>query len=218
MTQAEKDRIEKDLSDLYETEQTSGTPLSGTFNLMATMQDLGNDLEALNAHDYDADIEETYVEGVETVDSMAKLYLNENTELLNHPYIKKKRQHDAANQADMLFLQKITKKAVVMQLRAMDLGANSPRDFETFYNGIKELRENIKHAALTQNQMEGFYKMLRTDLGISDEPIGKEIEDTSTSTAPKHNIVDPKNLNSKLEEMMKEMAKNNPNPNGGVGK
>jgi len=205
MTKEDRERIEKELSDVYDDASTNGVKVDNTFNLLATMQDLGNDLEALEIHNYDADVVETMQEGVETVDAMAELYLNNNKELLSNPYIVKKRMHDASNQADILFLQKITKKAIVMQLKAMDLGDNSPRHFETFYNGIKELRENIKHASVTQNQMEGFYKQIRTDLGIATDPIGKEIEQDSNT--PKHNIVDPKNLNAFADAHMEQMKK-----------
>lgn len=193
-----------ELDKLYNEAMAATPSLQGTFAL-AEPDDLGIDdeLEKFEIYDYEQDMHEALVEGIETVDHMASLYLNGNQELVEHPYIKKKRLYDAVNQADMMFVQKMAKKALVMQAKQIDMGDATPRHYETFYAGLREVRENIKQLTTTQQQMEGFYKMLRTDLGMSETietnvPIEEEV-------SKKDEVFDPKKFDTKMAEMMKQM-------------
>lgn len=153
--------------------------------------------------DYEKILDEAIIESSEVVDNMAELYLDGNTELVNNPYLAKKRKHDAVNLADMLFLQKMAKRAVIKQLKQMDEGSMGARDFETFYGGLKEIRENIKQSTSTQNIMEGFYKSIREDL--SHTKLGEEsgIGNDNDTKNEKLNIQDPKNMNSRLDDLIK---------------
>ena len=111
----------------------------------------------------------------------------------------------------MLFLQKMAKKAIITQLEQMDQGDLTPRHYETFYQGLKEIRENIKQATSTQSMMESFYKTIREDLGMTGNIGGdgttKSVEETSEESLD-FNTMDPDTLNAKLDEIMKTQAAN----------
>lgn len=194
-----------ELDKLYNEAMAATPSLQGTFSL-AEPDDLGIDdeLEKFEIYDYEQDMREALVEGIETVDHMAGLYLNGNSELVEHPYIKKKRLYDAVNQADMMFVQKMAKKALIMQAKQIDMGDATPRHYETFYAGLREVRENIKQLTTTQQQMEGFYKMLRGDLGMSEKIETNMVIEEETDNK-KDEVFDPKKFDTKMAEMMKQM-------------
>jgi hypothetical protein len=131
---------------------------------------------------------------------MSDLYLNSNDALLKNKYIRNKVLTDAQNLADMFFLQKIAKRAITKQMEQIDSGEGSPRHYETLYNGMKEIRENIKQSTMTTSTMEGFYKQLRDDLGI-EETIGDNDETN------KGNITNQQDLNDKLDDIIKNQKK-----------
>lgn len=196
----------EELEKLFEEAQGIDGDLSS--ELIANPEDLV-DIEEMKEHDYYADLEESIKESKEVVDSMARLYFNDDDNILNHSYLKKKREHDAINHSDMLFLQKMAKKAIIKQLEQMDQGELSPRHFETFYNGLREVRENIKQSTSTQSTMEAFYKTIREDLGLSGnignaETKPKDEEDYDNFDL---NSLDPQKLNDVLKELEKKKNK-----------
>ena len=197
MSEEEKKRKEEELNNLYSDAKNDSLDMNN--QLLALPEDFP-DMPELEMYDYDKDLEESLKEGKEVIDNMAGLYLNNNTEILNHPYLLKKKQHDADNQADILFLKKMSKRALIMQLRSMDMGDTSPRHFETFYTGLREIREINKQSTSSQNLMETFYKTLKNDLGLEDKPI----ETTQTEKSVEGNTTDQKSLNDKLRDLMKK--------------
>jgi hypothetical protein len=204
MSNEEKKKKIEELDQLFSDAQSSPN-LQNPMELMATLEDLP-DLPEVELYDYDTDINEAAEEGKEVVNSMAGLYLNNNEEVLSHPYIKKKIEHDALNHGDMIFLRKMAQRVLIMQMRQIDLGDCSPRSFETFYAGLREMREINKQSTATQSVVESFYKTLKTDLGIQEKLMPDSIEDTEDS-----NITDQKALNNKLSEFLSKMNKNKDN-------
>jgi hypothetical protein len=202
----------EELEKLFEEAQGIDGELST--DLIANPSDLV-DVEEMYEHDYYADLEESIKESEEVVDSMARLYFNDNDDILNHPYLKKKREHDAMNHSDMMFLQKMAKKAIIKQLQQMDQGELSPRHFETFYNGLKEVRENIRQSTSTQSTMESFYKTIREDLGmtgnIGDSDTKKKSDGVNDGNLDL-NSLDPQKLNEVLKDIQKkQQQKDNKN-------
>jgi hypothetical protein len=195
MDKNEKKKIEEELDKLY-SEASEETELD--YSLIASKEDLG-DVTEVTIYDYDKDLTESEREGVSAINNMADLYIGQSEQLVNHPYIKDKIKHDSVNHGDMAFLQKLTKRALILQMKQMDLGDNSSRSYEVLYSGIKELRENIKQGISTQNTIEGFYKAIKDDLGISSTPSLGENNSNGGGA-----IMDDKTLNTKLEEMMKK--------------
>jgi hypothetical protein len=203
MTNEEKKRKLEELDQLF-SEAESSPKLQNPMELMATLEDLP-DLPEVEMYDYDTDINVAAEEGKEVVNSMAGLYLNNNEEVLNHPYIKKKIEHDALNHGDMIFLRKMAQRVLIMQMKEIDLGNTTPRHFETFYAGLREMREINKQSTATQSVVESFYKTLKDDLGIQDKPMS----DITDELKEDSNITDQKALNTKLNELLSRMNKNN---------
>ncbi len=162
---------------------------------------LAEKLPEIELYNYDKDINESRTEGSSVIENMANLYLGTTPEVLNHPYIKKKKEHDANNQADMLFLKKMAMRALIIQLKQMDMGDTSHRNFETFYTGLKEIRDIVKQSTSTQNLQETFYKQLKDDLGIQGQPA---ITEGTSGTGNSGNISDSKSLNDTIKRMMEK--------------
>jgi len=207
----------KKLEQLFNDAQNIGNDDELNENLLATSDDLINTEDVIE-HDYYQDLNEALTESNDVIDSMARLYLNDNENIVNHPYLKEKRKHDAINHADMTFLQKMAKKAIIKQLQQMDQGDLTPRHFETFYNGLKEIRENIKQATSTQATMENFYKTIREDLGITGNIGGNatnndvNVENEEENTTLDLNSMNPQDLNEvlrKIKETQKDKKSNN---------
>ncbi len=201
MNKEEKNKKENELDYLYDNSLSEGGELD-TSNIMGGIDDFTD--EEYEAHDFEGEMVEIYNDSKDVIGNMSSLYLDENEELLENPYIKKKIQSDAQNLADMTFLQNIAKMAIIKQMKQIEQGDVTPRHFETLYGGMKEIRENIKQATVTVNTMEGFYKELRDDLGLKEQ-----IGDISEESGENKNVVDQKNLNMQLEEILKKRKKKN---------
>jgi hypothetical protein len=130
---------------------------------LATMDDLP-DLGQIELYDYDADIKTASKKGNDVLESLVDLYLGEFPELKNNQYIRNKMKEDALVYAETLFLQKMTRKNFLSQLRQVDNGDNSARMHEVINQTIKEVRENSKFASTMRSDLEKFYKELRTDI------------------------------------------------------
>ena len=201
MNKEEKKNKENELDYLYNNSLSEAGELD-TSSIMGGINDFIDDEYV--EHDFESEMLGIYTESKEVIGNMSALYLDENEELIENPYIQKKIQSDAQNLADMTFLQNIAKMAIVKQMKQIEQGDVTPRHFETLYGGMKEIRENIKQATVTVNTMEGFYKELRDDLGLKEQ-----IGDISDDSGEKKNIVDQKNLNMQLEEILKNRKKKN---------
>lgn len=200
MKKDEKKQLEDQIKQLY-SEAEMGVGSAGDFDdpqsLLANQEDLEG-LDDLEMYDYDKDLLDSLDEATDTINNMSDLFIGNSDAIVNHPYLKQKRTNDASNHADMLFLQRMAKKALITQLKQMDMGDLTPSHFNSFYGGLKEVRENIKQANSNQNTMEQFYKSLKTELNIQDKP--SEDEESN-------NRVDMKDLNKKLEDMMNKGEK-----------
>jgi hypothetical protein len=199
MNKEEKKNKENELDHLYNQSLSEGGNIESE-GLMADFEDFTD--ETYDEHDYDGEMEEIYSDSKEVVGNMSALYLDDNEELLDNSYIKKKIENDAENLSDIKFLQNITKTAIVKQMKQIEQGDVTPRHFETLYGGMKEMRENIKQSTTTINTMEGFYKQLRDDLGLKDN-IGSDLE-IEEGSAENNNVIDQKSLNARLDEIIKK--------------
>ncbi len=196
--QDRKNKI-SELESLYQEALNSSVPEAQVVN---ELSNLAQKLPEIELYDYDKDIKESKQEGNQVIENMANLYLGTTPDVLNHPYIKKKKEHDAINQADMLFLKKMAMRALIIQLKQMDMGDTSHRNFETFYTGLKEIRDIVKQSTSTQNLQETFYKQLKEDLGITTQPTVST--DGSNGTGNNGNITDAKSLNETIRRMMEK--------------
>ncbi len=165
---------------------------------LATIDDLP-DLGQIELYDYDADLTMVTQKGMEVLESLVDLYLGEFPELKHNAYIRNKMKEDAMVYAETLFLQKMTRKNFLSQLRQVDNGDNSARMHEVINQTIREVRENSKFASTMRSDLEKFYKDFRGDLmEVADKM--KQNNPQSTNDEDEGQIVDAKKLNDMINE------------------
>jgi hypothetical protein len=200
MKKEEKEKKENELDYIYNQAETEGGNIEPNGLLMES-DEISEDFEPSDI-DYDDELQSSYDESKEIIENMSELYLDSNEEILSNKYIKNKVLTDAQNLADMFFLQKIAKRAITKQMQQIDAGEGTPRHYETLYNGMKEIRENIKQSTVTTSTMEGFYKQMREDLGLKDR-----LDSDVSEALEEGNITTTRDLNDKLNDIIKSQKK-----------
>lgn len=167
---------------------------------LAKIDDLP-DLGQIELYDYDSDLTVVTQKGMEVIESLVDLYLSDFGDLKKHPYIRNKVREDAMVYAETLFLQKMTRKNFLTQMRQVDNGDNSARMHEVINQTIREIRENSKFSASQRTELEEYYKKFREDLGEVSQSM--KASDPS-ATDDDGQIVDSKKLNDLISEAMKK--------------
>ena len=169
---------------------------------LATIDDLP-DLGQIELYDYDADLTMVTQKGMEVLESLVDLYLGEFPELKHNAYIRNKMKEDAMVYAETLFLQKMTRKNFLSQLRQVDNGDNSARMHEVINQTIREVRENSKFASTMRSDLEKFYKDFRVDLmEVADKMKQSNPETPSIGSDDDGQVVDSKKLNDMINEAL----------------
>lgn len=164
---------------------------------LATLEDLP-DLGQIELYDYEADIKVVTQKGMEVLESLTDLYLGDFPDMKNNLYIKNKMREDALVYAETLFLQKMTRKNFLNQLRQVDNGDNSARMHEVINQTIREIRENSKFASTMRTDLEKFYKDFRGDiLEVAESKMDSSSIDSSSDDGQ---VIDPKKLNDMINE------------------
>lgn len=193
---AKVDKEKKRLMDEFDLIQDESSDFDISKHL-ATIDDLP-DLGQIELYDYDADLKSASQKGNEILESLVDLYLGEFQELKKNDYIRNKMREDALVYAETLFLQKMTRKNFLSQLRQVDNGDNSARMHEVINQTIKEVRENSKFASTMRSDLERFYKDLRSD--ITEVVSVKKIE--SSTSNEDGEIMDGSRLNDLINEAL----------------
>ncbi len=206
MNKEERKNKENELDYLYNSSmEFTSTPLLKD-ELLADLNDFVDDKnEIIIDHDYEEDRSVLLAESLDRINKMTSMYLENSDEIINHPYIQEKIIDDASDLADIKFVQKITRMALVTQIKQIDRGDKSPKHFDTLYCGMREVRENIKQSSTTISNMESFYRTIRTDLGLSEKVESGESGENGESSS---NITTQKNLNSYFENLIKQNKAN----------
>ncbi len=200
MTEEEKKKMEEQLDFLYNESKSEGGEINNPSGLIATPDMFGVNTED-NEMNYKEEMKTSFYESKEVLENMASMYLDEKEELINNNYIKNKVLNDAQNLSDMSFLQKIAKRAIIKQMEQIEMGEATPRHYETLAIMMREIRENIKQSTVTVSTMEGFYKQIRVDMGLN------ETVNSSESESNKPDIITTNDLNTKLDEIIKNRGK-----------
>jgi hypothetical protein len=139
---------------------------------------------------------------------MVDLYLGDNPNVANHRYIRTKMKEDAKIYADTIFLQEMTRKNLLTQLRQVDNGDNSARMHEVVNQSFSQIRDNVKFAISVKTDLEKFYKEIRKDMGLNEisetmeqKHIDQQIEEGSQKEEGK--IVDTRSLNDMIDKYIK---------------
>lgn len=165
---------------------------------LAKIDDLP-DLGQIELYDYDADLTMVAQKGMEVLESLVDLYLGEFPELKHNAYIRNKMKEDAMVYAETLFLQKMTRKNFLSQLRQVDNGDNSARMHEVINQTIREVRENSKFASTMRSDLEKFYKDFRGDIKEVSDKIKQQNPNTDIGDEDGQ-IIDPTKLNDLINE------------------
>jgi len=172
---------------------------------LAKREDHLPDLGTIQIYDYDAEIDESSEQANEVLESMVDLYLGDYPDLIKHNYVKQKMKEDVKVYADTLFLQKMTKRNFLTQLKQVDNGDNSARMHEVVNQSISQIRENIKFSQSQKTELEKFWKDMRKDLGLND--ISESMEQKATPSIEENQetgkIVDSRSLNEMIDRMLK---------------
>ncbi len=166
---------------------------------LAKIDDLP-DLGQIELYDYDADLTMVGQKGMEVLESLVDLYLGEFPELKHNSYIRNKMKEDAMVYAETLFLQKMTRKNFLSQLRQVDNGDNSARMHEVINQTIREVRENSKFASTMRSDLEKFYKDFRSDIKEVSDKIKQQNPTDDNSNDEDGQIIDPTKLNDLINE------------------
>lgn len=176
-------------------------------NHLAKSEDLP-DLGEIQIYDYDADMTVSTQQSTEVLESLVDLFLSDIPQLKEHPYIKNKMKEDALVYAETAFLSKMTRKALLTQMRQIDNGDNSARMYEVLNQTITQIRENSKFSSTQKTELEKFYKGLRSDMGfneIENPDVQKANEESEEDKEGK--VVDNRKLNEMIKEAMMKKSK-----------
>jgi hypothetical protein len=172
---------------------------------LAKKEDLP-DLGEIQIYDYDSDLEDSQKLASEVMESLVDLYLGDNPSIAHHDYVVKKMKEDAQVYADTIFLQKMTRKNLLTQMRQVDNGDTSARMHEVINQSFSQMRDNIKFSQTQKTELEKFYKEMRRDLGlneISESMEQKNIEQQTEDTKEEGKIVDSRSLNNMIDSYLK---------------
>lgn len=200
-TEDEKNRIKDEFDEIQ-----SGSDNYDISKHLAKIEDLP-DLGEIEIYDYDSDLKVATEQSMEVLESLVDLYLSDIPQLKDHPYIKNKMREDAKVYAETIFLQKMTRKNFLSQLRQVDNGDNSARMHEVVNQTIAQIRENSKFASSQKTELEKFYKTLRKDIGYEEAVDNPDIQKKTEESTNNENgdILD----NRKLNELIKNAILNN---------
>jgi len=184
------------LNDLYaEFERVTNENSLDVTKYMATPEDMP-DLGEIEIYDYDSDLDKTKEEADDYLNHLADLFLGDDDNIRTHSYIVRRVKEDADVFAQMKFLQNMTVKNCITQLRQIDNGDNSARMHEVVNQTISQMRDNIKFSQNQRTDMEKMYKDLRKDLGL------KDISDKMEEASPKEQegtILNVRDLNDLIK-------------------
>ena len=162
------------------------------------------DLGTIQIYDYDKDIDESKTQADEVLLSMVDLYLGDYPDLVKHRYVQQKMKEDAKVYADTLFLQKMTKRNFLTQLRQVDNGDNSARMHEVVNQSVSQIRDNIKFSQTQRTEFEKFWKDMRKDLGLNELSESMDQKNKSSSDEVETGkVVDSRSLNEMIDKIIK---------------
>lgn len=173
---------------------------------LAKAEDLP-DLGEIQIYDYDVDIEESKKQGAEVLESLVDLYLGDNPDVIKHPYIMNKMKEDAQVYADTIFLQKMTKKNFLTQLKQVDNGDSSARMHEVINQSVSQIRDNIKFSQSQRSELEKYWKEMRKDLGFNEISESNEVKNAKMEKDEDKKdgqVINPKDLNNLIDNYLKK--------------
>jgi hypothetical protein len=201
---SKKEEKIKDLQDEFQKIQEQNSDLDVS-QYLAKREDHLPDLGTIQIYDYDADQDDASEQAGEVLESMVDLYLGDYPDLIKHKYVQQKMKEDTKVYADTLFLQKMTKRNFLTQLKQVDNGDNSARMHEVVNQSVSQIRDNIKFSQTQRTEFEKFWKDMRKDLGLNEMSESMEQKNQPIQETPEESgkIIDPRSLNEMIDRMLK---------------
>lgn len=208
-TEQERNRI---ISEFEKIQLDDFADIKNIQNYLAKKDDIP-DLGTIELYDYDSEIDIALKQSKNVIESLVDLYLGDAPNLKNSEYIKNKMNDDAVAYAEAIFLNKMTRKNFIGQLKQIDNGDNSARMHEVVNQTISQIRENIKFMSIQRTELEKFYKNLRKDFGL-DNINNPDIKSNNDENMNQNNNEDDllKMDNKKLNELIKNYLNKNNEP------
>lgn len=169
---------------------------------LAKREDLP-DLGEIQIYDYDKDLDESIYSAEEVLDALFDLYFGDIPGIEENKYLVKKVKEDAQVYAETIFLQKMTRKNFLTQLRQVDNGDSSARMHEVVNQSISQIRDNIKFAQSQRTELEKYYRDMRKDYDRMMENLKQTKIEQGLETKSDGKIVDSRTLNDMIEKMLK---------------
>ena len=169
---------------------------------LAKREDLP-DLGEIQIYDYDKDLDESIESAEEVLDALFELYFGDIPGISENKYLVKKVKEDAQVYAETIFLQRMTRKNFLTQLKQVDNGDSSARMHEVVNQSISQIRDNIKFAQSQRTDLEKYYRDMRKDYDRMMENIKQTKIEQGIETKADGKIVDARSLNDMIEKMIK---------------
>jgi hypothetical protein len=169
---------------------------------LAKREDLP-DLGEIQIYDYDKDSDESIESAEEVLDALFELYFGDIEGITQNKYLTKKVKEDAQVYAETIFLQKMTRKNFLTQLKQVDNGDTSARMHEVVNQSISQIRDNIKFAQSQRTDLEKYYRDMRKDYDRMMENIKQTRIEQGVETKADGKIVDARSLNDMIDKMIK---------------
>jgi hypothetical protein len=169
---------------------------------LAKREDLP-DLGEIQIYDYDKDSDESIESAEEVLDALFELYFGDIEGISQNKYLTKKVKEDAQVYAETIFLQKMTRKNFLTQLKQVDNGDTSARMHEVVNQSISQIRDNIKFAQSQRTDLEKYYRDMRKDYDRMMENIKQTRIEQGVEAKADGKIVDARSLNDMIDKMIK---------------
>lgn len=169
---------------------------------LAKREDLP-DLGEIQIYDYDRDLDDSIESAEEVLDALFDLYFGDIIGIQENKYLVKKVKEDAQVYAETIFLQKMTRKNFLTQLKQVDNGDSSARMHEVVNQSISQIRDNIKFAQSQRTELEKYYRDMRKDYDRMMENLKQTKIEQGLETKTDGKIVDSRTLNDMIEKMLK---------------
>jgi hypothetical protein len=169
---------------------------------LAKREDLP-DLGEIQIYDYDKDLDESIESAEEVLDALFELYFGDIDGIAQNKYLTKKVKEDAQVYAETIFLQRMTRKNFLTQLKQVDNGDTSARMHEVVNQSISQIRDNIKFAQSQRTDLEKYYRDMRKDYDRMMENIKQTRIEQGMETKTDGKIVDARSLNDMIDKMIK---------------
>lgn len=142
------------------------------------------------------------VEAKEIIENLADIYLGDNKELMEHPYIIGKIEEDSKYYASLKFLKEISETLLLKQITQVESGETNAVMYKAINETIREVRDNIKDGRIARTEIEKMYRDMRKDFGLN-ETSAKAAEGAATSDETSDEvIVDAKKLNDAIADFL----------------